>query len=111
MSELVDALRIAIGGTLPGTLPDDPAAPRDYFAWARWIVATAGELRLRKGVQDATVLLTIDQLEEAIGRPEGDLFLLNRIQFESGSFCGACLDVGLSHVRSFPGRGWWHAPC
>jgi WD40 repeat protein len=85
---LTDALVAAAGGlthqeSLPTSNPPDPA---DKAAWAGWIadwaktiVNTATELRRRTGHPEATVLLSVDQLEEALAGSSGatgDAFLL-----------------------------------
>ncbi|MFC7739241.1 TIR domain-containing protein [Roseomonas sp. GCM10028921] len=83
---LVEAITAAAGGG-----PEEPApasgapSPGDqvgraewFAAWARWIAGAAARMRRRAGSADATVLLSVDQLEEALAGPgdgAGDTFL------------------------------------
>jgi hypothetical protein len=72
LRELVDALTIAAAGALPG-LPSEISVPAgDRSAWLDWLTTTVGDLRRRNGRLEATVLLTVDQLEEALGDAGGN---------------------------------------
>jgi formylglycine-generating enzyme required for sulfatase activity len=74
--QLADAIAVALGAPAIATPAD---AVVDRHAWSRWIIEAERELRRRTGHLDATVLLTIDQLEEALrpGDPVGEAFLLS----------------------------------
>jgi formylglycine-generating enzyme required for sulfatase activity len=76
---LIDSL----GAATEGNLPEAPRASGDievvdHTAWTAWIIRTAASLRQRLGRPEATVLISVDQLEEVfLGRAAvGDAFLL-----------------------------------
>ncbi|WP_187144413.1 TIR domain-containing protein [Microvirga massiliensis] len=77
---LTDALAAATGAPLGEPPPaSSPPNPANQAAWAKWIINTAAELRRRAGRPEATVLLSVDQLEEALAGSiggMGDAFLL-----------------------------------
>lgn len=79
LRELTDVLTIAAGGSLPESPPNSAAAGmNDRGSWPPWIVKMASEIRRRAGQLEATVLVTVDQLEEAVGGADeaGSTFLL-----------------------------------
>src|SRR5580658_7818621 len=93
------------------SLPARPAPNAgDVGAWARWIVDSAGILRTQRRQNDCTVLITIDQLEETLGRSAGkdDAFLLTLRDALDGSdfrIVGACHAAGrFSSQRSSGAR-------
>jgi Novel STAND NTPase 1/TIR domain/WD domain, G-beta repeat len=76
---LSDALSAA-GATQDEPLPTSNLSdPVKQAAWAKWIANSATELRRRAGHPEAAVLLSVDQLEEALAGSSGgigDAFLL-----------------------------------
>jgi WD40 repeat protein len=79
LRELADVIAVAIGAPPPAPPADAADGTIDQEAWARWIIDAANELRRRRAQLDATVVVSIDQLEEALRPldPAGHAFLLS----------------------------------
>lgn len=83
LHELADVFGAATGAAAPAPPADAADGTIDADAWSRWIVEAASTLRrARSSGQshlEATVLVTIDQLEEALrfGNGAGHAFLLS----------------------------------
>jgi hypothetical protein len=78
LRELADVIAIAAGVTAPAPPAEAADGSIDQAAWVDWIPKAANELRRCRGHLEATVVLTVDQLEEAL-RPmdvAGNAFLL-----------------------------------
>jgi WD40 repeat protein len=76
-SDPLASLAEALSATSGGSLPVPPIGDAQTSAWISWIRDSVSALRVKAQHLDATVLLSIDQLEEVLaGGGRGDLFLL-----------------------------------
>ena len=68
-----------MGAPAPAPPTDAADGANDLGAWVRWIVESVNRLRLRKAQLEATVLVSIDQLEVALSPADvaGSAFLLS----------------------------------
>jgi hypothetical protein len=78
LRELADVIAIAAGSPAPTPPAEAADGSIDRAAWTHWIVEAMNELRRRKSHLEATVVITVDQLEEALrpGDVAGHVFLL-----------------------------------
>jgi len=76
--ELADVLRFASSTTQCVVINNSMPDPRKPSEMAGWIFQATDELRRKKGALDATVLITVDQIEEALDDKDalGNAFLV-----------------------------------